>query len=403
VEWAKRMTLTGICSEGVVYFAGRKLWATDTFHLFERFVSYGKQMPDGRTADKNYVWLSEWQLENINSNYLLPIDFDTYRQLKNHIAKALVPLLQIWLYATREGGCFEKRYDDLCQILNIRQYPHLSRIIEKLEPSLQELVTHGYLADWRVQQTSDGTGYKIAFHHGAKFPRGQKSWLANGNRTPQPDGLPLSGDESISRRMESQVDQELVTEMMQRGISERGARELLANLAIGQQVTDQLEWGDFQIQQASRGKFHNPAGFYIRLIRDNISPPESFETSRKQRLREDAQRAQQKEQEEKATIELAYLEYKDRTIDKYIHKNYSKGFYASCVRKKLEELMQDRRLKERWNEGTLSRMAETRLRQDIATRVPLMTFQEFWEQQRQQSNSDQPLLPGFVAAQPGRT
>ena len=42
VDWAKRMTLTGICSEGVVYFAGKKLWATSTAHVFERFVSYGQ-------------------------------------------------------------------------------------------------------------------------------------------------------------------------------------------------------------------------------------------------------------------------------------------------------------------------------------------------------------------------
>jgi hypothetical protein len=102
VEWGKRMTLTGICSEGTVYFAGRKVWATDTFHVFERFVSGGNQMPDGSRADRNYVWLSEWQLENINHNHLLPVDLETYRQLQNHIAKALVPLLQIWLYVTAQ-------------------------------------------------------------------------------------------------------------------------------------------------------------------------------------------------------------------------------------------------------------------------------------------------------------
>jgi hypothetical protein len=64
-------------------------------------------------ADKNYVWLSTWQLENINSNYLLPIDLDTYRKLRNQIAKILVPLLQVWLYASRAEGRFEKRYPEL--------------------------------------------------------------------------------------------------------------------------------------------------------------------------------------------------------------------------------------------------------------------------------------------------
>src|ERR1039457_4926638 len=43
-DWLQRMTLTGINSKGMVY------------------------IPDGAVADQT------WQLENINSNYLLPID-----------------------------------------------------------------------------------------------------------------------------------------------------------------------------------------------------------------------------------------------------------------------------------------------------------------------------------------
>jgi hypothetical protein len=92
------------------------------------------QMPNGSLADRNYVWLSEFQLENINQNHVMPIDLETYKRLKNHISKALVPLLQIWLFASLEGGCFEKRYQDLCQILKITEYQHPSKIKEKLGP-----------------------------------------------------------------------------------------------------------------------------------------------------------------------------------------------------------------------------------------------------------------------------
>jgi hypothetical protein len=202
-------------------------------------------LPEGRIADKNYIWLSEWQLENINCNYLLPIDFDAYRKLRNHIAKALVPLLQVWLYATRERGHFEKRYDDLCQILNVRQYPHVSRMVEKLEPSLGELVVHGYLSDWRIDQTSDRTGYKLVFYHGPKFIRHTQN---------QTKILPPAGDHGSNAAISpSQEDDQLLGELMQRGIGEATAQELLNNLAVGQNVMDQLEWGDFQINQAPPG------------------------------------------------------------------------------------------------------------------------------------------------------
>lgn len=168
-EWLKRMTLTGISSEGTVYFAGRRIWATDTFHVFERSVSLGTEMPDGRVAEKNYVWLSEWQLENINNNYLMTVDLETYRQLKNHIAKTIVPLLQIWLYSSREQGYFEKSHDELCQILNISRYKHLSKIQEKLAPSLNELKTCGYLSDWKIEKVPESNGYRVIFYHGEKF------------------------------------------------------------------------------------------------------------------------------------------------------------------------------------------------------------------------------------------
>jgi hypothetical protein len=99
-QWLEVMSSTTIKSNGVVFIKGQERFATDLFHVFDRVVRIGGQLEDGTIADANYVWLSQWQLQNINKKFLLPIDFATYRELKNHIAKALVPLLQIWLFAS---------------------------------------------------------------------------------------------------------------------------------------------------------------------------------------------------------------------------------------------------------------------------------------------------------------
>jgi hypothetical protein len=77
-----------------------------------------------------------------------------------------VPLLQIWLYASRDDGAYNKRYEELCQILNLRQYEQPSRIKEQFAPSLDELQAHGYLAGWSVEKTRDGKSYKIVLRHG---------------------------------------------------------------------------------------------------------------------------------------------------------------------------------------------------------------------------------------------
>ena len=133
-EWLNVMTTTTIISEGMIYLDGRPIWSKDRFRVFDQAASIGSELEGGRRADKNYVWLSRWQLENINKNHLLPIELESYLKLKNHISKALVPHLQIWLYASRNARAFEKRYDELCQVLNLHPYSHTSKIKEKLEP-----------------------------------------------------------------------------------------------------------------------------------------------------------------------------------------------------------------------------------------------------------------------------
>lgn len=202
-RWLGVMTETTIRSEGAVYFSGSRSFATDTFHVFDRAVSVGRELPDGTVADRNYVWLSQWQIENINNNYLLPIDFDAYKKLTNHIAKALVPLLQIWLFASEQSGAFEKRYDELCQQLHLTQYQYLSKIKEKLGPALDELAAHRYITAWDVAPAADGRNFKVVFTHGAKYfgdkaqraarpleapsakPRGQAAGPKNQNAGPK--------------------------------------------------------------------------------------------------------------------------------------------------------------------------------------------------------------------------
>lgn len=168
-EWLDLMQGTQIKSQGAIWIAGKKRFATDVFNLFSRVKRVGDELDDGSVADKNYVWLSDWYLENLNAYYLLPVDFESYKQLKNNISKALIPLLQVWLYASRETGAFEKRYSEICQVLNIKNYTYLSDIKRFFGRSLDELVQRGYLSNWEVKKTSDGKDFKIVFRHGHKF------------------------------------------------------------------------------------------------------------------------------------------------------------------------------------------------------------------------------------------
>jgi Replication initiator protein A len=297
-EWLDLMAETTIVSDGAIYLAGSKTWASGRVRVFDRTVVPGQELGSGTRAAQNYVWLSGWQLENINHNHLLGLDLDSYLRLTNHVARALTPLLNVWLYASRSRDYFEKRYDELCRLLNLRCYRHASKIIEKLAAPLDELLGCGYLAGWSLETRRGGKGYKLRLHHGEAVPPKQRK---HPSRRVQVQSPPTEGRSlELSNTVKpSGPDPALIEEMRKRGIPSDRARQLLSNLAGDRLVMDQLEWGDHLIRSSSGPKISNPVGFYIYLVKENITPPETFETSRIRRLREKAETARVKQLDER--------------------------------------------------------------------------------------------------------
>jgi len=369
-EWLDVMAATTIISEGMVYLAGRRTWARDRFRVFERAVSYGQEIETGVVADKNFVWLHAWQIENINNNHLLPVDLETYRQLRNHIAKALVPLLQVWLFASREQGYFSKRYGELCDILSLRPYTAPSRIRQQLAPSLDELQAHEYLEGWALEPTSDGREYKVTFRHGQKFHRDRQARLAGAASADAAVGESPELPPALAAVAEadSAPSLDLLGELKRRGIHEGAAEALLESAAAGQPILDQLEYGDSQIA-ANPAAFRNPPGFYIYLVRENVPIPQSFETIR-------AREARARADEERSAQQAAYTDYQ-----------------TTAMRERFEALPEEerrRRLQDKWAEvlgrlpaaaawspDAIDSYAEASLYRDLAREVPLLSFEEF--------------------------
>src|SRR5262249_36569125 len=162
----------------------------------------------------------------------------------------------------------EKRYRDLCQILNITEYQYPSKIKEKLGPSLDELQRHRFISGWRIQLTSDGNDFKVVFVHGEKFR------LEVGTPTHVLDvDIEMEGSPEHPKSPKPKLDRELLHQLMKRGISEKACVSLLRDLKPNQQLMDQLEWGDHLVfHSPNKYKFYNPAGLYIHLIKENATP-----------------------------------------------------------------------------------------------------------------------------------
>ena len=174
--------------------------------------------------------------------------------------------MQEWLFASQRDGRFEKQYEDICRLLGISIYEHLSQIERKLGPSLNELVTHGYIAKWVVEPMSNHKGYKLVLWHGAKYHTDRKSRIESKKLVDTPEGEgSQTGRRPRQQRLQLNppdvaaaeppkkpaVDETLVAELVKRGVGEGDARKVLAKLAPGQPVMEQLEYADAVLQQLS--------------------------------------------------------------------------------------------------------------------------------------------------------
>src|SRR5690242_4382678 len=232
-DWCKRMVATTIMSQASIFMADRRQYATDTFHVFDRVVLVGEELNDGSRSEFYQVYLSQWQLTNLNQGYLLPLDFNAYLKLKRDIAKALFGHLSVWFYASR-GQSIEKKYADLCQLLNIRAYPHLSKAASVLEPSMKELTEIGYLSHWELVRTSRGADFKLILSPGSRL-----LGLPNFSSVVNPEARA-----ALEARLPAWV-----SEIVRRGVAERKARQMALDVADDQPVMDQIEYVEYLIQQ----------------------------------------------------------------------------------------------------------------------------------------------------------
>jgi len=326
-DWCKRMVATTIMSEASIFLADRRQYATDTFHVFDRVVLVGEELSDGNRSEFYQVYLSQWQLTNLNQGYLLPLDFNAYLKLKRDIAKALFGHLSVWFYASR-GQSIEKRYPDLCQLLNIRAYPHLSKAVSVLEPSLNELMDIGYLSDWELVRTARGSDFKLALSPGKRLLS-----LPNFSAVVNPEARA-----ALEARLPAWVG-----DLVQRGVAERKARQLALDVPDDQPVADQIEYAEFLIQQdrRGRGRLNNPAGFLIWVIEHNLCVPPDFQTSAKRRLRQAQNDGDNEQRLRVLQLKNDYEEYCSTEVQKRFETDYTPERLETALREQLKVIKRE--------------------------------------------------------------
>lgn len=379
-QWGMRMADTTITSEQIIYSSSRKKFMNKTVHVFRSFTRVGESDLDGKAQTVQFaVELEDWLLENVNQSYVVPEDFAQYRKLVRPTAKGIFVYLYVWFYASR-GKEVEKDYTELCALLNVRCYPHLSKIKETMGLSLDDLVKIGYLKAWDIKPMVSKKGFKLVMSPGRE--------ILNVIATTQRRQLASS----IRPQELNPAQLEVQTLLQERGIDGQRAAAL-ARIHDAESVREQLEYLDSEVARDAGRRIKNPSGFIIAWIEGAKPVPHTFESTRKRQervamLEEERQQRESAAEQQMSDMLLRsnYQAWRAEQADEAIERLYT----ASELNKRLQVLREE--------VGTstatakyLDRLpvAERReallklLRKEVAAELELRTFEEWAEEHGQ--------------------
>jgi hypothetical protein len=276
----ERVIVTAIKSSGTFYQKGRKSWLHDVFHLYERVVFVGKELPSGQIAETNYIWLSEPYLASINARYVKPLDYRYLVSLRSDLASRLYELLGVKFYGLPDRkGFLRIGYLNLCQALPINPQRYYSKARESLDPAHQELIDTGFLAKVTYQRVKGKRDFNILYYPGGRAKQeksGQDLPVGNVEESLLP---PLQPSDDVSTG--------LMDELHARGVSRTTAKKLAEDFPEAL-VREKIE--EFDLLRASSASIKNPAGWLRRSIEDGWEPAEEIREVKERKKRQAAQR-----------------------------------------------------------------------------------------------------------------
>jgi len=201
-----------------------KRYIQDTFHLYERVILTGEDLPEGGTADCVYLMLGSWYLNNINNNYVVPLDWRFYNELSGAITTRMYEYLSIYFYAAIERGnqYHDVRYSQICNYFPLKpQYPAW-KARKQLKSAHESLVASGYFAQIEWLETTEADDWLLRYWIGQ---RAREEYERNKNEIRQfgtmskPIPIPDRRRRSQINLFQEDEDTPLLTELKKLNVS----------------------------------------------------------------------------------------------------------------------------------------------------------------------------------------
>lgn len=370
----------------------------------------GEGLPDGQTADAVYLILNDPYRDVLNNAPVRPLNYDYLKEL-TPAAQRFYEVVSRQIFAALKYQHAEARlpYSEYCTYSAQQRYFDYDRFKKQMYKVHRPHLASGYLKSIRYDQTKDADGkmdWNMYYTPGPKARVEYQTFTRSGrviDTSPETigDGVEISMPVPRAPRRHTGPRQKrlkfdapktktpitapvlddaatvVLAEMTRRGISDSKARALLA-ASTAEAVLDQIEWGD--VQASRNGDIRNPAGFYIYLIEEKIFPPAGFETSRRRKEREEAERVRQEQTHKQWSLEDSYRTYREEAIAQYIQTNHLDQEVAQLANSNTKEVTAS------WPgvPATVRKeLAERKARAIIAERAHILTFEEFTKREQE--------------------
>jgi hypothetical protein len=315
-EALKRIIATTVESKGSFYSKKKEKWMEDVFHLYERLISKGDILDNGEIADTNYLYLNSWYLENINANYVKPLDWDYYNFLETPLAQRFYELLGVKFFGVimRKRKTLSYRYSTLCDLLPAARQKYLSDAKKSLDPAHKKLKETGFLADYDWDDTSPKTkgDWLITYLVGERAReevRKAKNYFKSPQLEFETEALPEPKPERFGPEPEEEVElltqeqTELLEGLVELNVTENVARDLVGHFdnELIQKWTEAVHYADAK----------DKAAYLVKAIREHWLLPERWLKSKEQendkakyekikQLEEERQKEEKRKRQEEA-------------------------------------------------------------------------------------------------------
>jgi hypothetical protein len=390
-------------------FTKMSIYAVGSTHLTQEQLQAGHFDFDFDLDDTIYVQLHPIEARIQKSQ--------PQRYIDNQYLFSVSPAAQRWyeLVAAKIYGVIKNK-GQFCEVRyswyikhhhTLKRHYERRRVVQQIKEVIHDHLRSMYLDKVEfivVREPGQEIDWVIRFYPGdaarASINRILKHTANSRQSRPKPQTQKHKGDApqlDSARSTESSrnIDRGLFIELTKRGITATQAWNLLSIIETDQAVMDQLEWADYIVSQ---GGIKNPPGLYVTFIKDNLIPPDSFETSRKRRLKQAQAQALSESQQEKEALQSAYGEYRNKQIDQYIAENPED--YERFYLQKTQEAKEKFNGFDTWKPEMAEKFITVLARAEVAKRITLYNLETFRTLQSSALVRLPNLLPPLLLALP---